>query len=75
MTVTLDTLRADDVSPGGFVIVPESVSVAINAKLDVEIEKWPDAEKERDALYEQLIWFFSKYGHVPDFTLEPKDTP
>ena len=73
MTVTLDSLRADDDSPAALVIVPDTLSNAINAKLDAEIAKWPDAAKDRDALYEQLIWFFSKYGHVPDFTLEPKE--
>jgi hypothetical protein len=75
MTVTLASLGADEDGPGGFVIVPESVSAAINAKLDAAIAKWPNAEKDRGVLYGQLIWYFGKYGHVPDFTLEPKAAP
>ena len=73
MTITIDSLRADDDSLGSFVVVPQSLADAVNARLDAEIAKWPDAAKDRDALYEQLIWYFSKYGSIPDFTLEPKD--
>jgi len=72
VTITIDSLRADDDSLGSFV-VPQSLADAVNARLDAEIAKWPDAAKDRDALYEQLIWYFSKYGSIPDFTLEPKD--
>lgn len=54
------------------VIVPEALDAAITAALDREIEKWPDAEKDRELLRGQLISFFSVYGHLPEFSLEPR---
>ncbi len=53
------------------VIVPNSLSDAINKKLDAAIAKCPDAEKDRDTLYQQLLTYFDEHGVVPDFTLGP----
>jgi hypothetical protein len=47
--------------------------VAVNAALDREIARWPDAEKDRELIRGQLISFFSRYGYLPQFTLEPRD--
>lgn len=55
-----------------FVIVPESLSQAINAKLDAAFVNAPDAAKDRDEFYRQLVTFFNENGYVPDFSLEPK---
>lgn len=56
------------------VVVPAALDAAIKAKLDAEIAKWPDAEKDRDILRSQLIAFFSAHGYLPDFTLEPRES-
>ncbi len=61
----------EDVTPA-LVIVPDSLGDKLDAMLDVEIAKWPDAEKERETLRGQLILFFSKYGYLPEFSLEPR---
>jgi hypothetical protein len=60
-----------DVMPA-LVIVPDTLDASIKAKLDAEIAKWPDAEKDREELHRQLVTFFSVYGYVPDFTLDPR---
>jgi hypothetical protein len=54
------------------VIVPDSLRDAINAKLDAEIAKHPDAAADREILYGQLLDYFNALGVLPDFTLERK---
>jgi hypothetical protein len=54
------------------VIVPDSLRHAINAKLDASIAACPDAEKDRETLYGQLLDYFYENGVVPDFTLAKK---
>lgn len=61
-----------DVTPG-LVIVPDTLSANIHKALDAEIAKWPDAEKDREVLYQQLVTFFSVHGYLPEFSLEPRD--
>lgn len=55
-----------------FLIVPDSLREAIDAKLDAAIALVPDAAKDRENLYHELLSFFDKYGFVPDFTIGPK---
>lgn len=52
-----------------FLVVPDYIFDAINAKLDAAIEKHPDAEADRDTLCSQLIDFVDEHGYVPDFDL------
>lgn len=54
------------------VIVPNYVSDAINAKLDAAFTKVPDAAKDRDELYQQLLGYFDEHGTVPDFELQKR---
>lgn len=54
------------------VIVPNSLRNAINAKLDAELAKCPDAEKDREYLYGQLLAHFDEHGEIPEFSLEKK---
>ena len=54
------------------VIVPNVISDAINKKLDAAIAACPDAEKDREILYAELLDHYFKYGVVPDFRLEKK---
>lgn len=51
------------------VIVPDTLSAAINAKLDAAIAECPGAAPDRDALYHDLLAYFDEHGEVPDFTL------
>lgn len=51
------------------VIVPDSLRLAIEAKLDAAIAGVPDAAKDRDELYRQLVGFFHEHGYIPEFTL------
>lgn len=56
------------------VVVPDSLAAAINARLDVALAACPDAQKDRDALYNQLLSYFDEHGVVPEFTLQ-KQSP
>ena len=51
------------------VIVPNHVRDEINRRLDIEIANSPDAEKDREALYLELLNFFDEHGAIPDFSL------
>jgi len=51
------------------VIVPNELRDAINAKLDTAIADCPDAAKDRDALFKQLLAYYDEHGEVPDFDL------
>ena len=55
------------------VIIPDSLRKAIMAKLDAAIAMEPAAEKDRDALYQQLLAYFNEHGTIPDFTLKKPD--
>jgi len=59
-----------ELRPAKMVIVPNSLRDAINAKLDAALASCPDAVKDRDALYSQLLDYFDEHGEVPDFTLD-----
>lgn len=58
----------------GFVIVPDTLHDNIHKALDAEIAKWPDAEKDRELLFQQILTFFHQYGYLPEFSLEPRGT-
>ena len=53
-----------------FVIVPDSLSYAINQRLDELIAETPDAAKCRDDLYRQMLLIFDQYGELPPCHLE-----
>ena len=55
------------------VVVPNYIADEINAKLDAVISGCPDAAKDRDHLYHQLLGYFYEHGVVPDFTLSKSD--
>lgn len=61
-------------SPRGaaLLIVPDALYAAIHRRLDALFVEFPDAEKDRDALYHQLLEAFDQYGFIPDFTLEKR---
>lgn len=53
------------------VIVPNALTDAINAKIDAEIAKLPEHDREkaegcRDHLFHQLLGYFDEYGVIPD---------
>jgi len=54
------------------IIVPNVLRDTINTKLDAAFKKVPDAEKDRDILYHQLLDYFDEYGKLPDFELQKK---
>lgn len=56
------------------VIIPNALSDAINAKLDIAIAEHPDAEVDRQFLYESLVSLFDENGYIPDFHLSKKPT-
>lgn len=58
-----------------FIIVPDSVDYAINAKLDAALADCPDAEADRDELFRVLLAYFDEHGVLPEFTLQKKATP
>ena len=52
------------------VIVPDDLYNAIHARLDELFKEFPDAEKDRDALYHQVLAYFDEFGRLPSFTIE-----
>ena len=56
------------------VIVPDSLRLAIDAKLDAAIAAVPDAAKDREHLYHELLCYFDDHGVLPEFSLEKKKT-
>lgn len=52
------------------VIVPNYIVDEINAKLDAAFAECPEAAKDREALYEQLLGYVNDHGVVPDFSLQ-----
>ena len=52
-----------------FVIVPDALADTINAKLDEAFKDCPDAERDREHLYSQLLTHFDEFGVVPEFSL------
>lgn len=53
-----------------FYVVPNYIGDAIDAALDAEIAKAPDAAKDREVFRSQLIEYFAEHGVVPDFSLQ-----
>lgn len=51
------------------VIVPNIVHDQINEALDQAFIECPEAKKERDALYNQLLAYFNEHGVIPSFSL------
>lgn len=58
----------------GLYVVPDALRDALNAKLDAAIAACPDAEKDREFLYGQLLEAFNEHGMIPDFTLAPTNS-
>ncbi len=56
-----------------WVIVPDTLRNAIDAKLDAAIAQCPDAAKDRTHLYNQLLSYFNEHGVLPEFTLSKRD--
>ena len=56
-------------------LVPNYISRQLNDLLDAEIAKCPDAAKDREVLYSQLLSYVNDHGVIPDFSLERKETP
>jgi len=52
------------------VIVPESLYNSIHARLDELFKQFPDAEKDREHLYHQVLDYFDQFGRLPEFTIE-----
>lgn len=52
-----------------FVIVPNSLSEEIYAKVDAAIAECPDAASDREVFYSQLLNYFNEHGAVLDFSL------
>ena len=53
----------------GIVVVPDTLSAAINAELDEAFKDVPDAEQYRDIFYHELLRYFDEHGIIPDFKL------
>jgi len=56
-----------------FVIVPNVLSDAVNKKLDLAFVDCPEAEKDRDILYNQLLQYFDEHGELPEFKIIKKE--
>jgi hypothetical protein len=56
------------------VIVPDSLSEMIDAKLDAAFVHCPDAAKDREYLFARLLQYFDEHGIVPNFKLRKNPT-
>jgi hypothetical protein len=56
------------------VIVPDSLSDAIYAKVDEAIAAVPDAAPDREFFYGAILDHFNKHGVIPDFSLVKNST-
>lgn len=52
-----------------FVVVPDDLYDAIQAKLDDAFKDCPGATKDRDFLYHELLNYYNEHGIIPDFSL------
>ena len=55
------------------VIVPNVLADAINKRLDDAFLLCPEAVKDRDHLYHQLLEYFDEHGIIPEFEIKKKD--
>ena len=51
------------------VIVPNELRDAINRALDCALEDCPEAERDRESLYHQLLEYFDEHGSIPEFKI------
>lgn len=56
------------------VIVPNSLSDAIHAAIDRELNGRPMEAEEREIIYGQLLSYYDEHGRIPDFYLKPRMT-
>lgn len=54
-------------------VVPNYLAAEINALLDAEIAKVPDAAKDRDVLYSQILEYVNDHGVLPQFSLVKRE--
>lgn len=52
-----------------FLIVPDFVHDAINAKIDAALAETPEASDGRRHFYEVLLDHYNRHGELPEFTL------
>lgn len=52
-----------------FLLVPNDLADALSAKLDAALAEFPEASKDREALYDQLLSYVNEHGVIPDFTI------
>ena len=57
------------------VIVPNYLRDELHRLLDEEIGKHPDAAKDREVLYGQLLDYVNVHGVIPEFSLERRGQP
>jgi hypothetical protein len=55
------------------VAVPTYIIDEINQKLDAAFRECPEAAKDRDVLYQQLLDYVDEHGVIPDFSLTKKE--
>jgi len=53
-------------------VVPNVLRDTINAKLDAAYKLVPDAEKDRELHYLELLRYFDEHGVIPDFSIYKK---
>lgn len=55
------------------IIVPNFIRDSINEKLNIAFKEVPDAAKDRDYFYEELLNYYDEHGIIPDFNLTPNE--
>ena len=57
------------------VIVPNALRDEIYRAVDAALERAPQFQPEREAIYRDILAYYDEHGVVPDFDLTPARTP
>jgi len=57
-----------------FVVVPNYVRDAINERMEMSFIKYPLLKAHREEIFNDILAYYDKFGKIPDFEIQPKDS-
>lgn len=58
---------------GVFRVIPTAILERVDAMLDDQIARVPDAAKDREFLKQQILDHIDATGNIPEFSIVPRD--
>ena len=55
------------------VVLANVLRDAINARIDEKLRECPEAEKDREIFYRELLAYYYEHGTIPDFAISKKE--